>query len=504
MVMSRRGKLTGIGIGIGTAFALPGVAHADPFVVDVGGDAGDGTCAPASCTLRDAVDDAASDTDPSTITFAASLSGSTITLNGSGPLDASGQLMVTGLGAKNLTISGDDADRVFDAGTGASLTLNDITLTHGDNGGGDGGAVYGNDADVALSRVVITDSYASSDGGAVAVDNGSLTMADSTISGNASGDQAGGVFVANYAAPNQSAAITGSTITGNESPYGAGVYVASYLGAGYGPILTQLDDLTVSGNTAGDFAGGVYLSGIGVGSRIRNSIISGNAAASGMKDLGVYPAAIPASFSLLGSVGSGDVIESPVGSNIFATDPGLAPLADNGGPTPTRSLLATSRGLDKGSAFGVAHDQRGAGFPRTVDLSGAPNGFGSDGTDIGAFEDQTAPPGLPSGSLTLKSVKRNKRKGTATLTVEAPGPGRLDLYGQDVANTTMTTSGPGTFELLVRTKGKPLKRLRHKGRVRVGYLAIFWPTLNGELAGVRSYVEDTVQLIKSKKKGKKN
>jgi len=81
-----------------------------------------------------------------------------------------------------------------------------------------------------------------------------------------------------------------------------------------------------------------------------------------------------------------------VGTNASPIDPELDPdgLRNNGGPTQTIALLSTSPALDKGTSNGLtgalSTDQRGAGFPRTVDQPAIPNGPGSDGTDIGAFE----------------------------------------------------------------------------------------------------------------------
>jgi hypothetical protein len=63
--------------------------------------------------------------------------------------------------------------------------------------------------------------------------------------------------------------------------------------------------------------------------------------------------------------------------NLIGIDPLLGPLTGNGGPSRTHALLTGSPAINAGSnAFGLATDQRGDGFPRTV---GA-------GTDMGAFE----------------------------------------------------------------------------------------------------------------------
>ena len=60
------------------------------------------------------------------------------------------------------------------------------------------------------------------------------------------------------------------------------------------------------------------------------------------------------------------------------SDPLLAPLADNGGPTPTHALLPGSPAINQGSST-ESNDQRGAPFVRN---------FGG-GVDIGAYERQT-------------------------------------------------------------------------------------------------------------------
>jgi hypothetical protein len=64
-------------------------------------------------------------------------------------------------------------------------------------------------------------------------------------------------------------------------------------------------------------------------------------------------------------------------------------LRNNGGHTQTVALLPGSQAVDKGTSASLAgtltSDQRGNGFPRTVNKA-ATNASGGDGTDIGAFE----------------------------------------------------------------------------------------------------------------------
>ena len=63
----------------------------------------------------------------------------------------------------------------------------------------------------------------------------------------------------------------------------------------------------------------------------------------------------------------------------LAGDPSLGPLADNGGPTETHTLLDGGIAIGAGSnafATGLHFDQRGDGFARVV----------ADTVDIGAYE----------------------------------------------------------------------------------------------------------------------
>ncbi|MGH2951628.1 MAG: choice-of-anchor Q domain-containing protein, partial [Solirubrobacterales bacterium] len=73
-------------------------------------------------------------------------------------------------------------------------------------------------------------------------------------------------------------------------------------------------------------------------------------------------------------------------NTLFAYDPQLLPLGDNGGPTETHLPGADSPALDAGISNALPTDQRG--FDRTVDLPGVGNAPGSDATDIGAVEVQ--------------------------------------------------------------------------------------------------------------------
>jgi hypothetical protein len=73
-----------------------------------------------------------------------------------------------------------------------------------------------------------------------------------------------------------------------------------------------------------------------------------------------------------------------VGSTNAPIDPKTGRLQNNGGPTPTITLLSNSPAIDKGIGNGLLLDQRGA--PRPFDFVSITNAAGGDGSDVGAFE----------------------------------------------------------------------------------------------------------------------
>jgi hypothetical protein len=178
------------------------------------------------------------------------------------------------------------------------------------------------------------------------------------------------------------------------------------------------------------------------------------------------------------------------------TDPQLGPLQNNGGPTLTMAPALASPAIDQGKAFGLTGDQRG--IIRPIDLPTVPNSAtaGADGSDIGAVELQ------PSNAFTLGKLTRNKKKGTATLTVLLPAPsaGSLTLYGKGLKTQTLAIAGQTEVKLKVALASKKLrKKLRKKGRRKVGINVTYAPTGNSAATQSRK-----AKLIKKKRKHKKH
>jgi hypothetical protein len=86
----------------------------------------------------------------------------------------------------------------------------------------------------------------------------------------------------------------------------------------------------------------------------------------------------------------------------------------------------------------------------------------------------------PSNAFTLGGIQRNKKKGTASLTVSVPYAGDLALSGKGVkaagATQAVAVTAPGNVKLLIKAKGKKRKTLNETGKVRVRPNITYTPT----------------------------
>jgi hypothetical protein len=131
---------------------------------------------------------------------------------------------------------------------------------------------------------------------------------------------------------------------------------------------------------------------------------------------------------------------------------------------------------------------------RSLPNSGAP---GADGSDVGAVEFQ------PSNAFVLGKLKRNKKKGTATLAVKLPSPsaGTITLSGKGLKTQTLAIAGQSEVKLKVAAASKKIKKaLRKKGKRKVGINVTYAPPGNSAATQTRKG-----KLVKKKRKhGKKH
>src|SRR5262249_33954212 len=182
-------------------------------------DSGDGS-------LRAALAAAASG---DTITFAPDLSGQTITLT-SGELVIDKSLDIEGPGASHLSISGNDASRVFDiTGGGLTVTIADLAIVHGRASQGAG--IDNAGSTLTVFRCTLSNNQAvgapggDGNGGGILNESDSvLTVSYSTfthnlaVGGPAGGDgNAGAVLGGGIANVSATATVTHSTFTDNQA-----------------------------------------------------------------------------------------------------------------------------------------------------------------------------------------------------------------------------------------------------------------------------------------------
>ena len=359
------------------------------FVVDtVSDDNSLSACTAAinDCSLRSAIAIANSTAGNETINFDSGVfaASQTITLtNGNIPISNDS---ITINGINGLRISGNDASRIFIIATGATLNLNNLTLTNGFQGG-DGGAIFS---------------------------QGTLNITNSTISANRATERGGGIF--NFAG---TVNLVNSTISGNflnAVSQGGGIYNLS------GTVNST--NSTITNNSAGD-GGGIYNDSGTVNAG--NTIIAGNNSATSPDFFGTLDSR---GYNLIGSTNL-TTITGITNGNILNVNAQLAPLADNGGGTFTHQLLANSPAVDAGSnalavdanAQPLTTDQRGAGYSRIYNFT----------VDIGAFEATIFQ------SLTL-SVDTSSDDGNLTACTSAPND--CSLRGAITRSQT-----PGNFTI---------------------------------------------------------
>jgi sugar lactone lactonase YvrE len=159
-------------------------------------------------------------------------------------------LTLTGAGASSTIVQaatspGTATDRVFFINNGVTVTIDGMTIKHGNTTLDSGGGLY-NGGMLTLNNSVITENSADYDGGGVS-NAGSLVVNNSTVSNNSTeSDDGGGIFNSGPLT------IIGSTLEGNTAAYSGGG-LATYYQSG----TVTLRNLTVRDNSANDCGGGI-------------------------------------------------------------------------------------------------------------------------------------------------------------------------------------------------------------------------------------------------------
>jgi CSLREA domain-containing protein len=348
------------GFPLDTSCVDAGAVQTNYLLVNTTSDSNDVSCTSATCSLRDAITAANSSTmqdisfSPTVFTATPPNTVSPIVLSTSLPA-LSGQINIVGPAAStapavtSVTVSGNHSSTVgsiFMVDSGAQVFLYGLTIANGNSPAA---------------------------GGGINALGGTLTVTNSTFSGNTANNTDGGaIFFTNAG----TLTVTNSTFSGNTAGSG-------------GAIFTNTDMLTVtnstfSGNTA-NIGGGIQFNNIGT-MTVSNSIFSGNSAP-GSGDI-FSVATVNAEGHNLFYNNTGESSNFTL-SNTDATgvDPMLLPLSNYGGITQTMLPLPGSSAICAGLTSLALN---ASGNPLTIDQRGfvRTTSYGSAGTcvDEGAVQ----------------------------------------------------------------------------------------------------------------------
>jgi hypothetical protein len=298
------------------------------------------------------------------IVFKTGLKG-TINLDaGLGDIDISESVKILGPGANKITISGQDAIRIFnidnnDLLTALDVTIGKLTLTRGQAAGSSGGAIL-NQEKLTVTRCTLIQNAAGSDAGAIQhfsafdliVDkckflsnrstfggavraSGTLIVRDSLFAHNRSISAGSAIYADTDAVTIENSVISGNTaltgagaltvlqsalninrttISDNVSGWGGGMYLLSLTGD------ATITNSTISGNLASHptFGQGGGIFSFSTGLILRNSTLSGNAALG--NGGGLYSNGASGSLTILNSTIAHNLTSDGQGGGIFLKD----------------------------------------------------------------------------------------------------------------------------------------------------------------------------------------
>ena len=411
------------------------------------------------------------------------------------------------------TLSGNTA--AFGAGFfqfGGTATVQNSTIT-GNAATSGGGAAYQYMASTTtFTNSIVTTNSAFSGGGVQVFQAGTLTIAGSTVAGNTAKTIGGGLSMP----AGGTLSIVNSTLSGN-SAAGTGVAGAITNGVGGGLYFggsvaaggATISNSTISGNGSPAGRGaGLNFNSTGL-VNIRNSTITNNSGTNGggiasnlaggtfnfvstaiaknnggfRADLLIAAGTITANNSAIGEVPFGLVVVGANNKTGFPgnpLDPLLGPLGDNGGPTFTHALFASSPLINAGSnpflpAPAPTADQRG--LSRT---------FGA-ATDIGALEVQ------PTTVVSIVSLLGPTNAATINYTVTftqpvvglQPGDFSISTSNATIVGASVTSATPnanGTIWTVVVSTGidnDPIGTTQGTLTLRLNVPAAVSPPLTG-------------------------
>ena len=304
-------------------------------------------------------------------------------LNGAGIVAVGGTLTVRGCFINDNIATGSGGGIYMSGAGNATLNIIDTQIFNnraGETGGGVhftrvGGVATLNLTNASIERNQIQNKNPGKNGGGVYIAGTGgphvVSINNSTFSDNAI--QTAGIGGGLYAeCAGGSLTLVNSTLSGNNSGVGSAISFQS-------ATLLIRSCTFFSNNCMTDANGSTIRDASNSSFLMRNTILSGNIAMTALRDLSDGQP-INGNNNLIG-VG-GTLVNGVNGNIVGVTNPRLVPLNNNGGLTRTFALQPDSPAIDAAGNGSPTTDQRGQ--PRPSDG----NNDGSSGFDIGAFETQ--------------------------------------------------------------------------------------------------------------------
>jgi hypothetical protein len=411
-------------------------------------------------SLRDAI---AATPPGGTVDFQPGLSG-TITLT-AGELVINKDLAVSGPGADVITVSGNQASRVFDIAASFAVSISGLTIANGGSAliGGGGGIL--NSGTLTLTGCALRGNHVTYVGGNTGfgggVSNaGTLTVRNCTLSGNSTGgspSEGGGIsnvgtmtVISSTLRGNRAnnsgggiynrlgrATVTDCIIIGNStgftsvSGFGGGIHDLS-------PGAMTVTDCIINGNSSG-YGGGIYTNPFSASLTVSNSTLSGNSSTTAGS--GIYSnsgLAVEGLVTIDGdyfqtangalTVGTGNtfVLAGTGTAQGSVSNAGTLAVGDASGPG---ALTVSGRYTEADS--GTLAIAAGS----TVSLTGAfPN-----------FSGTTLTGGTYQGGGTFRFTGANIVTNAATIVLDGPGAQIIDEEGHDALANFATNAVAGNF-----------------------------------------------------------
>ncbi|MEL7020009.1 MAG: T9SS type A sorting domain-containing protein, partial [Bacteroidota bacterium] len=279
----------------------------------------------------------------------------------------------------------------YNSGSNKLVIIDNITLVDkstGNTPGNGGGLHITGNGDVEINGGIVADNVAGREGGGLWNGSGTMRLEGVTVEnniaeGNATDDGGGGIFnnggtvnieqstIANnrttgamgtgagiHNPADASVNILNSTISGNQSNNnGGGVYNA-------GAYTSR--NATIANNVTAGSGGGIYTEDTGTATIVM-TLLADNTGVSGGNALGGTGMYFSEGYNLVADDDA--MLLPPADGDIFDVDPRLMPLMDNGGATETHAIDCDSPANNAGiNETGFDEDQRGLPIFATRDI----------------------------------------------------------------------------------------------------------------------------------------